>query len=71
MNQQKKFMQSMKKFPSVLRTEYVYALLVEQDKNKAEKIKKKFKEISSTYPYESEIESEYELMEIANNKVKA
>ena len=35
------------------------------------KIKNKFKEISSTYPYESEIESEYELMEIANNKVKA
>ncbi len=69
--QQKKFMQSMKKFPSVLRTEYVYALLVEQDNNKAEEIKNKFKEISSTYPYESEIESEYELMEIANNKVEA
>ena len=34
-------------------------------------LKNKFKKISSTYPYESEIESEYELMEIANNKVKA
>ena len=66
--EQKKFIKSMKKFPSVVRTEYVYALLVEEDKNKADKIKNTFNKISKTYPYKSEIESEYELIEIAYDK---
>ena len=67
--QQKKFMKSMKNYPSILRTEYVYALLIEQDKDKAEEIKNKFNKMSSTYPYKSDIESEYELMEIAEEKL--
>ncbi len=66
--EQKKFMKSMKKFPSVLRTQYVYALLVKGDFDKADKIKKEFNKISITYPYKSDIESEYELIEIADNK---
>lgn len=67
--EQKKFMKTMKKFPSVLRTEYVYALLIEEDKNKADEIKSIFNKISKTYPYKSEIQSEIELIEIAENKL--
>ena len=67
--EQKKFMKSMKKFPSVVRTEYVYALLIEEDKNKADEIKNIFNKISKTYPYRSEIESEAELIKIAENKL--
>ncbi|MCF0147566.1 MAG: hypothetical protein HUJ77_04125 [Clostridium sp.] len=62
---QKKFMKAMKKFPSVLRTEYVYSLIIEKDLDKASKIRKEFNKISLTYPYQSDIESEYELIEIA------
>ena len=66
--EQKKFMKSMKKFPSVLRTQYAYSLIIEEDLDKANKFKKQFNKISSTYPYKSEIESEYELLEIADKK---
>ncbi len=63
--QQKKFMKSMKNYPSVLRTEYVYALLAEKDTAKAEKIKEKFEKNALRYPYPSEIVSERNLMEYA------
>lgn len=63
--QQKKFMKSMKTFPSVLRTEYVIALLLEKDTVKADKIKRQFEKIAQTYPYISDIESERELMGLA------
>ena len=43
--EQKKFMKSMKRFPSVVRTEYVYALLIEEDNDKADKIKNIFNKI--------------------------
>lgn len=61
-NEQKKFMKQMKNFPSVLRTEYVYALLCENDTAKAEKIRKQFENIAKTYPYPNDIQSERELM---------
>lgn len=63
--EQKKFMKQMKKFPSVLRTEYVYALLHEQDKEKADKVKEKFEKCAKSYPYPNDVQSERELMEIA------
>ena len=63
---QKQFMRSMKKFPSVIRTEYVYALLHEQSAEKAEKIAKAFEACARTYPYPSDIQSERELLEIAD-----
>ena len=62
---QKKFMKAMKSFPSVIRTEYAYALLGENDLQKAEKIKIQFEKCAKTYPYPSDIQSERELMEIA------
>lgn len=67
--QQKKFMKSMKRFPSVLRTEYAYAFLVENDTDEAMKIKSQFEKISHTYPYQNDIESERELIELADKLV--
>ena len=61
------FMKSMKNFPTVLRTQYTYALLLENDKDKAEKIKKQYIEMGKTYPYPSDIRSEKELIDIATN----
>lgn len=61
----KKFMGKMRKFLSVLRTQYVYALLGEKNKPKAESIKIRFEECAKTYPYPGDIQSERELMEIA------
>lgn len=60
--QQEKFMNQMNNFPSVIRTQYAYALLYKKDKVKAEKFKKKFEKCARTYPYQSDIESERELM---------
>ena len=64
----KKFMKSMKRFPSVLRVEYAYALLFEKDIKKAEAVKEQFEKMARTYPYASDIESERELMGIADAK---
>lgn len=66
--EQKKFMKAMKRFPSVLRTEYALALLFENDTVKTEKVQKEFDKIAKTYPYPHEIDSERDLMIIANNK---
>ena len=66
--QQKKFMKSMKRFPSVLRTEYALALLFDKDTEKAGNIMGEFDKVAKTYPYPHEAESERDLMKIANNK---
>jgi len=64
--EQKKFMKSMKKFPTVLRTEYVLARLFYWDVERAEKIGAQFEKVTRTYPYPNDIESERELMQIAD-----
>ena len=63
--EQKKFMKQMKNFPSVLRTEYVYALLCEKNIEKAQKVKVRFEKWAKTYPYQNDVKSERELMERA------
>ncbi len=63
----KNFMKSMKNFPSVIRTEYVYALLHENDAEKAKKAEERFEKCAKTYPYACDIQSERELIEIAKN----
>ena len=65
--EQKKFMKQMKNFPSVLRTQYVHALLFEKDTAKADKFKVQFEKCARTYPYPNDIQSERELMEIADH----
>lgn len=61
--QQKKFMKQMRAFPTVIRTEYAYALLVEKDEKQAEKLLKKFEKTALKYPHPQEIENERRLME--------
>lgn len=65
--EQKRFMKSMKSFPSVLRTEYVYAALCEKDGEKAAKIMEQFEKRAKSYPYPNEIQAERELIAIAEN----
>ena len=62
---QLKFMKSMKKYPSVLRTEYAYALLAEKDPEKAQTVMEAFEKAACTYPNPSDITIERELMETA------
>jgi hypothetical protein len=59
-----KFMKQMRKFPSVIRTEYAYALLYEKDASKAERIEAQFAKCAKHHPYPSDIESERELLQI-------
>ena len=66
--EQKKLMKAMKKYPSVLRTEYAYALLAQRDTAKADKQKALFEKCAAAYPYPVEIHAEKELMDIARQK---
>ena len=62
------FMKTMKDTPSILRTQYAIALLYENDKAKAETIKAQFEKRAKTYPYPHEIDSERDLMKLAESK---
>ena len=64
---EEKLMKAMKNFPSVMRTEFAIALLHEKDEKKAQEIKKRFEKTAKSYPYASDIESERELIEIAES----
>lgn len=66
--QQRKFMKAMKKFPSVLRTEYAYTYLVKRDRSTAEAIKDRFEKIAKKYPYPSDIQSERELINLVSER---
>lgn len=63
----KTFMNAMKDFPSVIRTQYAYALLYENNLEKAQELKKKFISREKNYPYPSEIRSEKELINIVTS----
>ena len=62
------FMKTMKDTPSILRTQYAIALLYDGDQSKAETIKAQFEKRAKTYPYPHEIDSERDLMKLAENK---
>jgi hypothetical protein len=66
----KNFMLSMKSFPSVIRTEYVYALLYERNADKASRVLERFVKNAEKYPYKADVDSERELMDIALKKYK-
>lgn len=68
--QQRKFMNSMKAFPTVMRTEYAWALLAERDEKAAEKLRRQFEQRAKSYPYPADMQSERELMEIAFRRSK-
>ena len=61
----KKFIKAMKTFPSVIRMEYAYNLLAKHDKDAAAKSMAAFERVAATYPYPNDINTERELMEIA------
>ena len=65
--EQIKFMKAMKKFPSVVRTEYAYALLALKDTAKVNAARELFEKVAKTYPYPSDVQSERELISIADN----
>ena len=62
------FMKAMKDTPSILRTQYAIALLYDGDQSKAETIKAQFEKRAKTYPYPHEIDSERDLMKLAESK---
>ena len=65
----KKFIKTMKTFPSVIRTEYAYSLLKEHDPESAAKSMAAFERIAATYPYPNDINSERELIRIVDDRV--
>ena len=66
--QQKAFMKAMKNYPSIIRTEYTYELLLKQNPEKANDLLDTFEQIAKKYPYENDINAERELIEIATKK---
>lgn len=60
------FMDSMKDFPSVLRTQYARALLMQRDAQEAARLRAQFERCARRYPYAGDITSEQELMAIAD-----
>ena len=64
---QKKFMQSMKNFPAVLRTQYALALAA-GDGGAAADAQKRFETCAKRYPYPSDIAGERELMGLVGEK---
>lgn len=69
-NDLKQFMQSMKDFPSIIRTNYVISLILEKDIKKANKYHQEFYKRAKTYPYQSDIASEKELIAIAKKTIE-
>ena len=65
----KKFIKTMKTFPSVIRMEYAYYLLAEDNPDMAARLKASFEKIAATYPYPNDINTERELIQIADDKV--
>ncbi len=66
--EQQKFMKSMSKFPSVLRTRYAIAVIRDKNAETAEKIKQKFEKCAKTYPYPQDIRSDKALMDYADSR---
>lgn len=68
---QKKFMKTMKDFPSIIRTEYAIEKIINKDDEKSSKILKNFERQKNIYPYKADIESEEELINIIKDKEKS
>lgn len=57
--------------PSTHRVWYVYELLYNGDKEKADKHRKDFDKLAKNYPYKTDLENDIELMEIALKKYES
>ncbi|MBR6562524.1 MAG: M50 family metallopeptidase [Clostridia bacterium] len=60
--EQESFMKTMKDFPSIIRTQYIYARLGEHSDENSEKQLARFENIAKSYPFIGDIESEREIM---------
>lgn len=60
------FVKQMKNSPSIIRTEYAYALLIEEQEAGAEKLMKQFEKAAKVYPYPRDIEGERELLALVD-----
>ena len=67
-NEQKKFMKLMEKFPSIIRTEYAIALVMEENKEKAEKAEQSFRKVKKHYPHTADILAEEEFISLVKNE---
>ncbi len=68
--EQQSFMKAMKGNPPVHRTGYAYALLALKDEVKARKCLTDFNKVARRYPHEAEIQSERELLAMADEKAE-
>jgi hypothetical protein len=68
---QRKFMKSMRTFPSVIRTEYALALLDSKDGVNADGLRDQFERFARSYPYQSDIQAERVLMDVAKLKAES
>lgn len=59
------FMKTMKAFPSVIRTQYALAV-ADGHQEKVQACRKAFEKVAKTYPYPAEIQSERELLALAD-----
>ncbi|MBQ9934216.1 MAG: hypothetical protein IJO70_00020 [Lachnospiraceae bacterium] len=64
----KKLIKMFEALPSVYRVWYVYELLYNGDKEKADKHKENFEKKTKNYPYKSDLQNDIELMEAALKK---
>lgn len=62
---------TMRSSPSVLRTSYARALLVNHDGDEARAVREKFDRIAARYPYPADVESERELMDRVDERTGA
>lgn len=63
-NEQKKFMDAMASYPSIIRTWYAYEKVILGDENKAKSRMEQFEKNAKSYPYEADLISERSLMEM-------
>lgn len=68
--EQLRFIKVMKGQPPIHRTEYAYALVAEQDAEKAEKALEGFEKMAKAYPHEQEIASERELIALVQEHAR-
>lgn len=69
--EQKQFMKTMKGQLPIHRTEIVFALLAEVNESKAVEAKKAFDRVAEAYPHQQEVESERELIALAQKTLQA
>lgn len=68
--EEKKFMKAMRSYPSVIRTEYSIALVLDKNTEMAKKAKQNFEKLKKNYPYTSDIAMEEELILLIENSAK-